>query len=148
MITKSSNSSAGWLNHVLIQKIDAENAARNGTYVVGSGGAPRAVTGQNVIPLSGNGQAEADGKFRMNRESLGTRDFNGIQAEGSRITITFAANTIGNEREIQVVTETWISKDLGVVVYSKKSDPRSGETTYQMTNITRAEPDASLFPGR
>ena len=98
--------------------------------------------------LAGNGQADADGKLKVNRESLGTRDFNGVQAEGSRVTITYAAGAIGNDREIQIVSETWVSKELGVVVYSKKTDPRVGETTYQMTNITRSEPDASLFPGR
>jgi len=30
-------------------------------------------------------------------------------------------------------------------VMSKRSDPWSGETTYTLTNIQRAEPDASLF---
>jgi hypothetical protein len=28
---------------------------------------------------------------------------------------------------------------------TKYSDPRSGETTYRVTNISRAEPDATLF---
>ena len=46
---------------------------------------------------------------------------------------------------IEVVTETWYSPDLQVVVMSKTSDPRFGESVYQLTNITRAEPDPSLF---
>jgi hypothetical protein len=30
-------------------------------------------------------------------------------------------------------------------VYSRRTDPRFGETIYRLTNITRAEPDAALF---
>ena len=43
------------------------------------------------------------------------------------------------------VTEVWTSPDLKTIIYSKRSDPRMGELTFQLTNITRAEPDASLF---
>ena len=32
-----------------------------------------------------------------------------------------------------------------VVVKSRHSDPRSGETVYRLTNINRSEPDHSLF---
>jgi hypothetical protein len=88
-----------------------------------------------------------EGKFTTRKESLGTRDFGGISAEGVRVITTFQPGAVGNEREIEVSAETWFSKDLGVIVYSKRIDPRVGETTYQMTNINRVEPDPSLFPG-
>ncbi len=39
----------------------------------------------------------------------------------------------------------WTSPDLKTMVYSKRSDPRMGEQTFKLTNIVRAEPDASLF---
>ena len=71
-----------------------------------------------------------------------------MQAEGVRVITTFAAGAVGNENEIEVTSETWFSKELGVVVYLKRSDPRIGETTYQMTNITRVEPDPSLFTNK
>jgi hypothetical protein len=32
-----------------------------------------------------------------------------------------------------------------MVIMSKHSDPRSGETTYQLTNINRSEPAKFLF---
>jgi hypothetical protein len=32
-----------------------------------------------------------------------------------------------------------------VLVLTKHSDPRSGETTYRLVNVVRAEPDRSLF---
>jgi hypothetical protein len=44
-----------------------------------------------------------------------------------------------------VTTETWHSPKLKVLVMSKSSDPRMGETTYKLTNLSRAEPDPALF---
>ncbi|HMD48355.1 MAG TPA: hypothetical protein VKG79_04625, partial [Bryobacteraceae bacterium] len=76
---------------------------------------------------------------------LGTQVIQGVNATGKRITRTVAAGVEGNDRAIQVVTETWYSPDLQVVVMSKTSDPRFGESTYQLTNITRAEPDPTMF---
>jgi hypothetical protein len=38
-----------------------------------------------------------------------------------------------------------MSPELKTVVMSKRSDPRMGEQTFQLTNIVRAEPDPSLF---
>jgi hypothetical protein len=34
---------------------------------------------------------------------------------------------------------------LQLVVMSRHSDPRTGETTYKLTNINRAEPAKSMF---
>jgi len=55
------------------------------------------------------------------------------------------AGAIGNERPIETVIETWFSQELKVMILSKRSDPRFGETTYRVTNISRSEPDAALF---
>ena len=78
-------------------------------------------------------------------ETLAPQMVEGVWAEGTRITRTIPANTIGNDREIRIVSETWYSKDLQMVVMSKHSDPRSGERSFRLTNIQRAEPDAMLF---
>jgi hypothetical protein len=43
------------------------------------------------------------------------------------------------------VSERWYSAELQLVVMTRHSDPRSGETTYRLTNINRAEPDKTLF---
>ena len=32
-----------------------------------------------------------------------------------------------------------------MMILSKRSDPRFGESTYRVTNIVRSEPDAALF---
>jgi hypothetical protein len=79
------------------------------------------------------------------KESLGEQTIEGVRAQGTRVTRTIAAGQIGNEREIQIVSETWYSPDLQMIVQSKRSDPRVGETVYRLANVQLAEPDASLF---
>jgi hypothetical protein len=78
-------------------------------------------------------------------ESLGTQFMEGVAVEGTRTTHTIPAGQIGNEQPINIVSERWFSPDLKVLVMSRQSDPRFGETTYRLTNITRAEPSPQLF---
>lgn len=87
----------------------------------------------------------ADEQGQTKTESLGTQDFDGIAAEGKRVTRTIPAGAIGNEQPIQITLETWTSPDLQTVVLQKRNDPRFGETVFQLTNIKQGEPDASLF---
>ena len=61
------------------------------------------------------------------------------------MTTTIPAGSIGNEQPILVVSEQWFSPDLKVLVMTKHSDPRSGENTYRLTNITQTEPVRTLF---
>jgi hypothetical protein len=77
--------------------------------------------------------------------SLGAQTINGVQAQGTRTTRTVPAGTIGNANAIVITNERWYSPDLQTVVLSKRSDPFMGETTFQLTNIQKQEPDASLF---
>jgi hypothetical protein len=79
------------------------------------------------------------------KEQLGKQMIEGIEAEGTRTTVTIPAGEIGNERPIEIVSERWYSPELQLVVMTKHSDPRSGETTYKLTNISRAEPAKTLF---
>jgi hypothetical protein len=79
------------------------------------------------------------------KEELGKQMIEGVEAEGTRTTVTIPAGEIGNERPIEIVRERWYSAELQLVVMSRESDPRSGETTYKLTNINRSEPPKSLF---
>jgi hypothetical protein len=78
-------------------------------------------------------------------ESLGTRTIEGVEAQGTRWANVIPAGAVGNERPIEVVTERWFSPELKVVVLAKHSDPRLGETVYQLTGIVRQEPPPDLF---
>jgi hypothetical protein len=79
------------------------------------------------------------------KEQLGKQIIEGVEAEGTRTTVTIAAGEIGNERPIEIVSERWFSPELQLVVMTRNSDPRTGETTYKLTNINRSEPAKSLF---
>jgi hypothetical protein len=78
-------------------------------------------------------------------EDLGTQVIQGVSAQGKRVTRVIPAGKEGNEKDIDIVTETWYSPDLQVLVMSKTSDPRFGDSTYQLNSISRAEPDPALF---
>jgi hypothetical protein len=82
---------------------------------------------------------------RRKTESLGKQVIEGVEVELTRTTLTIPAGEIGNSLPIEVVDETWYSPELQVVVMTKHRDPRSGETTYRLTNINRSEPDRTLF---
>ena len=79
------------------------------------------------------------------KEDLGKQIIEGVEATGTRTTITIPAGEIGNERAIEIVSERWYSPELQLVVMTRHSDPRMGETTYKLTNINRAEPAKTLF---
>jgi hypothetical protein len=90
-----------------------------------------------TLPILPRGKGEV--------KSLGTREFEGIKADGTMTTHTIPAGQIGNEKPIVISSERWFSPDLFIVVYAKTSDPRAGETIYRVTNVRRGEPSADLF---
>ena len=69
----------------------------------------------------------------------------GLPVEGRKTTTVIPAGQIGNEQPITITSEEWRSADLNVLVQTRHSDPRTGESSYRLTNIIRAEPDPSLF---
>lgn len=106
--------------------------------VAASGQMPNApMIAQKVFLANDQGQATT--------EDLGSQTMEGVFVTGMRTTRTIPAGQIGNDKPITIVTEVWTSPDLKTIVYSKRSDPRMGEQTFQLTNITRADPDVSLF---
>jgi hypothetical protein len=76
---------------------------------------------------------------------LGARAFDGVQADGTRLAISIPAGQMGNERPIEIVDERWYSPQLQAMVMTRHTDPRMGETVYQLSNISLAEPAHSLF---
>lgn len=99
-------------------------------------------------PADGSPQVffySSTGGVEPKKEDLGEQTVNGVRAKGTRTTITIPAGAIGNEQPINVVSERWYSDELQAVVQTRHSDPRHGETTYNLTNINRTEPAHSLF---
>jgi hypothetical protein len=101
---------------------------------------------RSAVPMAGGrGRVGGPAVGETLREDLGTQNVEGVAATGTRTTTTIPAGAIGNLQPIKIVSEQWFSADLQVLVLTKHSDPRSGETTYRLANIVRAEPDRSLF---
>jgi hypothetical protein len=78
-------------------------------------------------------------------QQLGTKVVEGVQADGTRTTLTIPAGQIGNVNAIQIVDEVWRSPELQVIVHSEHSDPRMGTTVYSLQNISRSDPSPALF---
>jgi hypothetical protein len=98
----------------------------------GQGGAVKVVEGFNLAK-------------DVVKEELGEQTIEGILATGTRTTSTIPAGVLDNEQPIRIVSEEWFSSELQVLVMTKHSDPRVGETTYRLVNISRTEPAKSLF---
>jgi TonB family protein len=96
-------------------------------------------------PAPGGLAPEGEQRVKPVTESLGKQSIEGVEAEGTRTTVTFPAGAIGNERPINIVSERWYSPELQTVVMTRHSDPRFGETTYRLTNFFRSEPARTLF---
>lgn len=82
---------------------------------------------------------------RAATRELGTREFNGVKAEGKVRSYEIPAGEIGNRHPIVVSHETWYSPELHITVHTRHSDPRTGENTYRLENLKREEPAAALF---
>jgi hypothetical protein len=76
---------------------------------------------------------------------LGTRQVEGVTANGERTTWTIEAGRVGNEKPIVITREVWTSPELMVTLQSRDFDPRTGEASYRLVNLRRGEPDASLM---
>jgi TonB family protein len=96
-------------------------------------------------PFPPFGAAKRDMKVSTNTERLAKQMIEGVECEGTRSVATMPAGAIGNERPIETVNETWYSPELQMMILSKRSDPRFGESTYRVTNIVRSEPESALF---
>lgn len=81
----------------------------------------------------------------LTTSDLGTQNIGGVNAQGKSIVHTIPAGAIGNAQPIVSKSEVWYSPDLQIVVLSKRNDPRVGDSTYTVSNISRNAPDASLF---
>ncbi len=88
---------------------------------------------------------QAQAQPQTESEDLGTQNIEGVLANGTRMTRTIPIGFAGNDKPIVTVNELWMSPDLHLSVLIKNSDPRTGEQITRLTNISRDEPDPSLF---
>jgi hypothetical protein len=97
-----------------------------------------------LAPLAG---AFGDSKWaaKATTKDLGTREMDGVKAEGKLRTYEIPAGEVGNRNPIVVSHESWYSPDLQITLYTKHSDPRTGDQIYRVEGLKREEPAAALF---
>jgi hypothetical protein len=78
-------------------------------------------------------------------ENLGTKEINGVSAEGKRTTREIPAGEEGNDLPMTTVDEVWNSKQLQQKVMTINDSPRGGRFVFELEEVKLQEPDASLF---
>ncbi|HEX4810148.1 MAG TPA: hypothetical protein VH325_14510 [Bryobacteraceae bacterium] len=106
-----------------------------------AGGAVGGVLSQVARPAP----AQDPNRLQTTTENLGPETIEGVVATGTRQTMTWPTGSQGNDRPFSTVNETWMSTELKVIVLTKSTDPRRGESALRLTNISREEPPADLF---
>jgi len=101
--------------------------------------------GERFGPLLAGAFGDVKWSSKATTKDLGTKEIEGIKAQGKLRSYEIPAGEIGNRNPIVVSTETWYSPELQVTLLSKHSDPRSGERVYRLSGIKREEPAAALF---
>jgi hypothetical protein len=123
-------------------------AAGGATFMSGGGGiagVAAVLEGRITAPPNVTGQPLDIARPDMSRQELGIQAIEGVTVEGVRYTRTIPAGTQGNDRPITSISETWFSPELRVPILSKTTDPRMGESTHKLVNISQSEPDPTLF---
>lgn len=86
-----------------------------------------------------------NGKRFLARESLGTNTIDDLNVLGTRETLTINAGVIGNNQPVVTTREFWYSSDLEINLSVTRKDPREGTQVLQIVDLSRTEPDPSLF---
>jgi len=94
--------------------------------------------------MAGGGRG-GNAAAKVTVDDLGVQTVNGVAAHGVRTTSIIPTGTFGNDHDLKSVTERWVSEDLHVLVKSVYTDSRTGQTVYDLINISQAPPDPSLF---
>lgn len=81
----------------------------------------------------------------ITREDLGVDSFDSVEVQRSKETTTLYAASVGNTRTILRTVEYWYSPVLDVNVQVKRHDPRDGEQTLWLTDLSLSAPDPSTF---
>jgi hypothetical protein len=118
-------------------------STQNGTWVDTSNrkgaGQPVQIVPEAHVPY------HSDPVMAYQTVDLGERMINGALCRGTRTIMTIPISAVGNAHEMKIVDERWYSDELGALVRSSDSDPRFGVSSYELTDISKADPDESLF---
>jgi hypothetical protein len=78
-------------------------------------------------------------------QDLGTKTIQGLETTGKRTTTIVPIGRSGNSAPITKTYEVWTSADMELVVKQIWNDPRSGERTVELKDLSQVAPDPALF---
>jgi len=100
------------------------------------------------LRVSFDGGSPLDPDELKNTVSLGEKSIEGVSVVGSRLVSTIQPGELADQRPIRTITlteEQWFSRELGVIVLSKRHTLFDTDVTYRLQQIVRSEPDPNLF---
>jgi hypothetical protein len=106
---------------------------------------PRAPLATPQLAAGKQAAVQSVAKNAISTEDLGTRNIAGLEAHGWRSTRTIAAGAEGNELPVVTTHENWRSDELQLTLMAVDDDPRAGRTTMEVEELSRTEPDPSVF---
>ena len=115
---------------------DFDAAARTEYRITWQGDEPAQAGGDNPL-------RSRQGRFKADRERLGSEKVNGTDCERYRITFSVVARPDGGP-DLRAVDEGCRSEDLGLLIDVKTEGP-SGVGRVTVTNIHRGEPPREVF---
>jgi hypothetical protein len=98
-----------------------------------------------IGPLVGSAFGDAKWASKATSKDLGSREMDGVKAEGKLRSYDIPAGEVGNRNPIVISDEFWYSPELQVTLYTRHSDPRYGDTIFRLQGLKREEPAAALF---
>jgi hypothetical protein len=78
-------------------------------------------------------------------EDLGARNILGFETAGVRETSITNSGVLGNDQPLTSLTEYWHSQQLGINLLSVRSSPFFGKQTFEIIELSIAEPNPQLF---
>jgi hypothetical protein len=109
------------------------------------GAEPRLAALERIGPVIAGAFGDMKWAAKASVKDLGTKEIDGIKAQGKMKSYEIPAGEIGNRNAIVVASESWYSPELQVTLLTRRSDPRTGERSWRMAGIKRDEPAPALF---
>jgi hypothetical protein len=81
----------------------------------------------------------------ITRENLGVESLAGLEVQHSRETTTLYSGAVGNTRTFLRMCEYWYSPALGINIKVKRHDPRDGDQTLWLKDVSLSEPEPERF---
>ena len=69
----------------------------------------------------------------------------GLEAHGTRMTITTPVGEVGNDKPLVHTNEIWVAPGLPIPLRETTTDPRTGTRTSEVVSLDLSEPPVSTF---